>query len=161
MFSGDFLSASRYVNLLELANRLCLPQTCQFGGKRVVEDLEHLQPSDAIEQCLRLLEPVKLHNGHQLADWCMNHLCWNYNKLCRMSPRSLVYCTLTTKGYLAEHRWPPVWYLQDYDYYQKCLAEHDKELKHSIKTSSGCLCFLVSLSPIQHCPQANSDGNCD
>ncbi|KAJ8941215.1 hypothetical protein NQ318_015647 [Aromia moschata] len=135
------VSATRCVNLLELANRLCLPRLVNLVERRVIEDLEHLQPSEAIEQCLRLLEPVKLHNGHQLADWCMNHLCVNYNKLCRMSPRSLRLLHPDNQAYLVEHRWPPVWYLKDYDYYQKCLAERDKELKPSIKTSSGCLCF--------------------
>lgn len=83
----------------------------------------------------------QLHNGHQLAEWCMNHLCVNYNKLCRMSPRSLRLLHPDNQAYLVEHRWPPVWYLKDYDYYQKCLAERDKELKPTIKSTSGCLCF--------------------
>lgn len=54
------VSAGRCVNLLELANRLCLPRLVNLIEKRVIEDLEHLQPSEAIEQCLRLLEPVKV-----------------------------------------------------------------------------------------------------
>lgn len=54
------VSASRCVNLLELANRLCLPRLVNLIEKRVIEDLEHLHPSEAIEQCLRLLEPVKV-----------------------------------------------------------------------------------------------------
>ncbi|KAL3270019.1 hypothetical protein HHI36_009076 [Cryptolaemus montrouzieri] len=135
------VSAIRCVNLLELANRLCLPRLVNLVEKRVIEDLERLQPTEAVEQCLRLLEPVKLHNGHQLADWCMNHLCINYNKLCRMSPRNLRLLHPDNQAYLVEHRWPPVWYLKDYDYYQKCLVERDKELKPSLKSSSGCLCF--------------------
>ncbi|ENN73312.1 rho-related BTB domain-containing protein 2 [Dendroctonus ponderosae] len=135
------VSASRCVNILELANRLCLPRLVNLVETRVIEDLECLLPSEAIEQCLRLLEPVKLHNGHQLADWCMNHLCINYNKLCRMSPRNLRLLHPDNQAYLVEHRWPPVWYLKDYDYYQKCLAERDKELKPNEKNSSGCLCF--------------------
>lgn len=136
------VSAVRCVNLLELANRLCLPRLINLVEKRVIEDLQRLQPAEAVEQCLRLLEPVKLHNGHQLADWCMNHLCINYNKLCRMSPRSLRLLHPDNQAYLVEHRWPPVWYLKDYDYYQKCLTERDKELnKSSLKNNSGCLCF--------------------
>lgn len=135
------VSASRCTNLLELANRLCLPRLVNLVEGRVIEDLECLQPSEAIEQCLRLLEPVKLHNGHQLADWCMNHLCINYNKLCRMSPRSMRLLHPENQAYLVEHRWPPVWYLKDYDYYQKCLAERDKEMKPNEKNGSGCLCF--------------------
>ncbi|CAH1103026.1 unnamed protein product [Psylliodes chrysocephalus] len=135
------VSAVRCVNLLELANRLCLPRLVDLVEKRVIEDLETLQPSEAIEQCLRLLEPVKLHNGHQLADWCMNHLCINYNKLCKMSPRSLRLLHPDNQAYLVEHRWPPVWYLKDFDYYQKCLVERDKELKPTSNASPGCLCF--------------------
>ncbi|GJQ75997.1 RhoBTB [Trypoxylus dichotomus] len=135
------VAASRCVNLLELANRLCLPRLVALVEQRVIEDLDRLPSSEAIEQCLRLLEPVKLHNAHQLADWCMNHLCINYNKLCRMSPRSLRLLHPDNQAYLVEHRWPPVWYLKDYDYYQKCLAERDREQKPQIKSSSGCLCF--------------------
>lgn len=83
----------------------------------------------------------QLHNGHQLADWCMNHLCINYNKLCKMSPRSLRLLHPDNQAYLVEHRWPPVWYLKDFDYYQKCLVERDKELKPTSNASPGCLCF--------------------
>lgn len=54
------VSAARCVNLLELANRLCLPRLVNLVERRVIEDLERLQPSEAIEQCLRLLEPVKV-----------------------------------------------------------------------------------------------------
>lgn len=35
-------------------------------------------------------------------------------------------------------------YLKDYDYYQKCLAERDRENKPTLKRNrnqSGCLCF--------------------
>lgn len=88
-----------------------------------------------------IIEIAQLHNGHQLADWCMNHLCINYNMLCRMSPRNLRLLHSDNQAYLVEHRWPPVWYLKDYDYYQKCLAERDKELKPNERNSSGCLCF--------------------
>lgn len=87
----------------------------------------------------------QLHNAHQLADWCMNYLCVNYNKLCKMSPKSMRLLHPENQEYLNENRWPPIWYLKDYDYYQKCLAERDKENKPSLKrsqnSSSGCLCF--------------------
>jgi len=137
------VAASRCVNLLELANRLCLPRLVAIVEQRVVQDLERLTPNEAIEQCLRLLEPVKLHNAHQLADFCMNHLCIYYNKLCKMSPRSLRLLHPDNQAYLVEHRWPPVWYLKEFDYYQKCLIERDRESKpqHTLKSSSGCLCF--------------------
>jgi len=46
------------------------------------------------------------------------------------------------------HRLPLVWifcrYLKDYDYYQKCVLEREREEKPSLKRgrhNSGCLCF--------------------
>ncbi|KAK0081051.1 hypothetical protein PV325_012887 [Microctonus aethiopoides] len=141
------ISSGRCLNLLELANRLCLPRLVNLVESRVIEDLERLAQNDGnegVENCLRLLEPCKLHNADQLADWCMNHLCVNYNKLCKMSPRSVRLLHPDNQEYLNEHRWPPVWYLKDYDYYQKCFAEQDKEIKPTLKRNrnhSGCLCF--------------------
>ncbi|OAD58899.1 Rho-related BTB domain-containing protein 2 [Eufriesea mexicana] len=141
------ISSARCLNLLELANRLCLQRLVNLVESRVIEDLERLsqnEGNEAVENCLRLLEPCKLHNADQLADWCMNHLCVNYNKLCKMSPRSVRLLHPENQEYLNEHRWPPVWYLKDYDYYQKCLAERDRENKPTLKRNrnqSGCLCF--------------------
>ncbi|XP_018342003.1 PREDICTED: rho-related BTB domain-containing protein 2 isoform X4 [Trachymyrmex septentrionalis] len=144
------ISSVRCLNLLELANRLCLQRLVNLVESRVIEDLERLsqnEGNDAVENCLRLLEPCKLHNADQLADWCMNHLCVNYNKLCKMSPRSVRLLHPENQEYLNEHRWPPVWYLKDYDYYQKCLAEQVRENKPTLKRNrnqSGCLCFSGS-----------------
>lgn len=52
----------------------------------------------------------QLHNADQLADWCMNHLCVNYNKLCKMSPKLLRSLHPENQEYLTENRWPPVWW---------------------------------------------------
>ncbi|XP_014216042.1 rho-related BTB domain-containing protein 1 isoform X2 [Copidosoma floridanum] len=182
------ISSVRCLNLLELANRLCLPRLVNLVESRVIEDLDRLSQNDgneAVENCLRLLEPCKLHNADQLADWCMNHLCVNYNKLCKMSPKSLRLLHPENQEYLSEHRWPPVWYLKDYDYYQKCLAEQDRESKPTLKRnrnqsssnssnkgsssnynsnkhsvsngSSGCLCFSSSSSkPSRHSGSAGA-----
>ncbi len=47
--------------------------------------------------------------------------------------------------YLREHRWPPVWYLKDFDYYQRCMTEINKEKNVKRKRGSGiddgCSCF--------------------
>lgn len=56
------------------------------------------------------ISDLQLHNADQLADWCMNHLCVNYNKLCKMSARSVRLLHPENQEYLNEHRWPPVWY---------------------------------------------------
>ncbi|PSN29969.1 hypothetical protein C0J52_26564 [Blattella germanica] len=141
------ISPARCLDLLELGNRLCLPRLVNLVERRVVEEMVHLCSSDGadvvVEHCLRLLEPCKLHNADQLADWCMSHLCTNYNKLCKMSPKLLRSLHPENQDYLSEHRWPPV-YLKDFDYYQKCATEREREEKPSLKrgrNNSGCLCF--------------------
>nr|CAD7575375.1 unnamed protein product [Timema californicum] len=146
------ISPARCLGLLELANRLCLPRLVNLVERRVVEELGRIsavEGSDVVEHCLRLLEPCKLHNADQLADWCMNHLCTNYNKLCKMSPKLLKGLHPENQEYLCEHRWPPVWYLKDFDYYQKCAQERAQEEKPLLKRSrhnSGCLCFTSNKS---------------
>nr|CAD7393180.1 unnamed protein product [Timema cristinae] len=158
------ISPARCLGLLELANRLCLPRLVNLVERRVVEELSRIsavEGSDVVEHCLRLLEPCKieleeqvvvffqLHNADQLADWCMNHLCTNYNKLCKMSPKLLKGLHPENQEYLCEHRWPPVWYLKDFDYYQKCAQERAREEKPLLKRSrhnSGCLCFTSNKS---------------
>ncbi|KAJ1525452.1 hypothetical protein ONE63_010263 [Megalurothrips usitatus] len=144
----DELSGSvsylKCIELLEVANRLCLHRLITLIEKRVVDQLtlKCEKEGDVVEHCLRLLEPCKLHNADQLADWCMNHLCTNYNKLCKRSPKLLRQLHPENQEYLSEHRWPPVWYLKDYDYYEKCASEREKEDRPLLKRSSaGCLCF--------------------
>lgn len=136
------ISPARCVDLLELANRLCLPRLVNLIEERVVTELSSLSAEEMIEHCLRILEPSQLHNAHQLKDWCMNHLCANYNILCKHSSKLLRSLLPENQDYLKEHRWPPVWYLKDYDYYEKCLSEREKEDKCSRgRAASGCLCF--------------------
>lgn len=75
----------------------------------------------------------------------MSYLCVNYNVICRHSIKGLRALHQDNQEYLREHRWPPVWYLKDYDYYQRCINEMNKELKNSRRDSrsddEGCLCF--------------------
>lgn len=148
-----FISPSRCIDLLELANRLCLPRLVNLVEQRVVEEMtgssSGQENNDVLEHCLKLLEPCKLHNADQLADWCLNYLCTNYNKLCKRSPKLLKALHPENQEYLREHRWPPVWYLKDYDYYEKCLGEREREEKTLLKRNrnhSGCLCFTSSKS---------------
>lgn len=75
----------------------------------------------------------------------MSYLCVNYNSICKLSPRSLKGLHPDNQDYLREHRWPPVWYLKDYDYYQRCMNELNRELNNGKKDCTaddkGCLCF--------------------
>lgn len=62
------ISADKCLNLLELANRLCLPRLLNLVECRVIEDLSKMsqsETSEAVEHCLKLLEPVKVcHATH-------------------------------------------------------------------------------------------------
>lgn len=55
---------TRCLDLLELANRLCLPRLANLVEKRVVEELTRICTAsdnrDVVEHCLRLLEPCKV-----------------------------------------------------------------------------------------------------
>lgn len=143
------ISADKCLNLLELANRLCLPRLLNLIECRVIENLTRISQSEAVEAvdlCLKLLEPVKLHNAHQLAEWCMSYLCVNYNSICRHLPKSLKLLHPENQEYLRENRWPPVWYLKDYDYYQRSVKEQKMEMSLNKKSchkndDNGCLCF--------------------
>ncbi|XP_037904360.1 rho-related BTB domain-containing protein 1 isoform X2 [Hermetia illucens] len=142
------ISADKCLNLLELANRLCLPRLLNLVECRVIEDLTRIsqnETNETVDHCLKLLEPVKLHNAHQLAEWCMSYLCVNYNVICKFSLKGLKSLHQENQEYLREHRWPPVWYLKDYDYYQRCMNEMNKQLKDGKRESpsddEGCLCF--------------------
>lgn len=57
------ISAAKCLNLLELANRLCLPRLLNLVECRVIEDLTMIsqkETTETVDHCLKLLEPVKV-----------------------------------------------------------------------------------------------------
>jgi len=57
------ISAVKCLNLLELANRLCLPRLINLIECRVIEDLTIIsqnETNETVDHCLKLLEPVKV-----------------------------------------------------------------------------------------------------
>ncbi|XP_068625544.1 rho-related BTB domain-containing protein 1 [Battus philenor] len=139
---------TRCLELLELANRLCMNRLVSLIEARVIEQLQHQdrvcgEDDQVVEIALSLLEPVKLHNAHSLAEWCTWRLCGAYDRVCRAR-----HLSQSSRDYLADNRWPPVWYVKEYDYYKKCFNEQCKEQKDirlstSLQASqqTGCLCF--------------------
>jgi Rho-related BTB domain-containing protein 1/2 len=58
------VSADKCLNLLELANRLCLPRLLNLIECRVIENLTKISQNETVEAvdlCLKLLEPVKVN----------------------------------------------------------------------------------------------------
>lgn len=57
------IAADKCLNLLELANRLCLPRLLNLIECRVIEDLTIIsqnETNETVDHCLKLLEPVKV-----------------------------------------------------------------------------------------------------
>lgn len=61
------ISVDKCLNLLEFANRLCLPRLLNLVECRVIEDLTNISQNEtgegkgeAVEHCLKLLETVKV-----------------------------------------------------------------------------------------------------
>lgn len=73
----------------------------------------------------------------------MSYLCVNYNIICKTSPKSLKALHPENQEYLREHRWPPVWYLKDFDYYQRCMNEMTRENsgRKGSNDDDTCMCF--------------------
>lgn len=76
----------------------------------------------------------------------MSYLCVNYNVICKTLPKNLKALHPENQEYLRENRWPPVWYLKDFDYYQRCMNEMNRECKPGNRgkirdESDGCMCF--------------------
>lgn len=69
----------------------------------------------------------QFHCAYQLADWCLHHICTNYNNVCRKFPRDMKAMSPENQEYFEKHRWPPVWYLKEEDHYQRARKEREKE----------------------------------
>uniref|UniRef100_A0A8C4QB23 Rho related BTB domain containing 2b n=1 Tax=Eptatretus burgeri TaxID=7764 RepID=A0A8C4QB23_EPTBU len=117
------------VDLIALANRLCLPQLVAHTEYYAVQHLmEHpLSGIDIDEEVVMLLEQAQFHNAKQLSAWCLHHLCTNYNSVCRKFPKEMRSLLPENQAHFERHRWPPVWYLKADDHYQRARKEREHE----------------------------------
>ncbi|XP_014673141.1 PREDICTED: rho-related BTB domain-containing protein 1-like [Priapulus caudatus] len=134
------------VELMALANRLCLPHLLALIEQAVTRELGAAilgDERDVTEDLVTLLEPAQLHNAKQLARWCLVQLSIKYNELTRYNKKALHSLRPGNLAYLNLNRWPPVWYLNEVEHYQKCMRDNAalklKLSKH--RSGSGCLCF--------------------
>lgn len=78
-------------------------------------------------EVLSYLELAQFHNAHQLAAWCLHHICTNYNSVCSKFRKEIKSKSADNQEYFERHRWPPVWYLKEEDHYQRVKREREKE----------------------------------
>ncbi|XP_078095744.1 rho-related BTB domain-containing protein 2 isoform X3 [Mustelus asterias] len=141
LYTGQFCSSPDLdsMELIVLANRLCLPHLVALTEQYTVMGLieaTHLGV-DIDGDVLLLLEMAQFHCAHQLSEWCLHHICTNYNNVCRKFPREMKAKSPGNQDYFEKHRWPPVWFLKEDDHYQRARKERDKEdylcQKHQLK----------------------------
>lgn len=73
------ISTEKCLNLLEFANRLCLPRLLNLVEYRVIEDLlliAQADVSEAVRHCLHLLEPVKVNQ--LVSNWLLWLVDFNF-----------------------------------------------------------------------------------
>uniref|UniRef100_A0A673KK20 Rho-related BTB domain-containing protein 1-like n=1 Tax=Sinocyclocheilus rhinocerous TaxID=307959 RepID=A0A673KK20_9TELE len=117
------------MELIALANRLCLPRlialTEQYAVSELVKASKDGQEIDG--EVLIYLELAQFHNANQLAAWCLHHICTHYNRICANYRKEIKSKSAENQEYFEKHRWPPVWYLKEEDHYQRVKKEREKE----------------------------------
>ncbi|XP_027012950.1 rho-related BTB domain-containing protein 1 isoform X1 [Tachysurus fulvidraco] len=117
------------MELIALANRLCLPRlialTEQYAVSELVKASRDFQDIDG--EVLNYLELAQFHNANQLTAWCLHHICTHYNNICANYRKEIKSKSQENQEYFEKHRWPPVWYLKEEDHYQRVRKEREKE----------------------------------
>ncbi|XP_032233256.1 rho-related BTB domain-containing protein 1 [Nematostella vectensis] len=132
----EFLYTGRCPNLflddalgvIALANFFCLPRLVASCEQLVVKELQASMHSDELavsESVIVSMIEAELHNASQLQQWCRTYISCNYNALCRKHPKELKALNPDTQKHLEQHRWPPVWYILENDWYEKEKREQE------------------------------------
>uniref|UniRef100_A0A673K0H5 Rho-related BTB domain-containing protein 2-like n=1 Tax=Sinocyclocheilus rhinocerous TaxID=307959 RepID=A0A673K0H5_9TELE len=131
LYAGCFCSRPDLdaMELIVLANRLCLPHLVALTELYTVKVLTEaaMMGADIDGDVLLYLDMAQFHCAHQLTDWCLHHICTNYNRVCRKFPRDMKAKSTENLEHFEKHRWPPVWYLKEEDHYQRARKEREKE----------------------------------
>lgn len=117
------LAIENWCRLLELADRFCLTRLLQLVEQRVVSQMKDMSDLDSIHQALKILQRCQMHNAEQLADHCLHWISVNYCDAASKLGRLLRSLHPENQAYLNTHRWPPVWYIKERDYYERCVRE--------------------------------------
>uniref|UniRef100_A0A8C6TWS7 Rho-related BTB domain-containing protein 1 n=1 Tax=Neogobius melanostomus TaxID=47308 RepID=A0A8C6TWS7_9GOBI len=117
------------MELIVLANRLCLPRLIALTEQHAVDELLQLAVKgvDIDGQVLAYLELAQFHNAKQLSVWCLHHICTNYNSICRKFPKDMKAMSPENQKHFEKQRWPPVWFLKEEDRYLRSQKERERE----------------------------------
>ncbi|GFO14645.1 rho-related BTB domain-containing protein 1-like [Plakobranchus ocellatus] len=139
------------VALIELANRLCLPQLMTMVEVAVVEQLQSCYDSreEMLLDAISLVEPAKLYNAKQLLQFCLYTLSTNYTDIMTHHHKLFLMLPPETREQVELKRWPPAWYLKEKDQFERLHQSHtgSKSCKQQTvvvqeyDSRCGCLCF--------------------
>ena len=132
------------LGVIELADRLVLPRLVSLVEKAVIEQMTEVSGGggDLLWEALRLVQPCQVHNATQLSGWCLSYLAHNYNTVARRFPKVLRGLLPENQATLNLNRWPPIWYLKDYDLYQRMQTEHNKSEKQTNLKRARSVCIV-------------------
>ncbi|XP_016431924.1 rho-related BTB domain-containing protein 2 isoform X1 [Sinocyclocheilus rhinocerous] len=163
LYTGRFCSRPDLdaMELIILANRLCLPHLVALTELHTVTVLKEAAAmgTDIDGDVLVYLEMAQFHCAYQLTDWCLHHICTNYNNVCRKFPRDMRAKSAENQEYFEKHRWPPVWYLKEDDHYQRARKEREKEDYLSQKRQNKRKWVLWNLPPCPSNPSSSSSSS--
>ncbi|KAL3863635.1 hypothetical protein ACJMK2_005385 [Sinanodonta woodiana] len=108
------------MDMIELANCLCLPQLVKLMEVYIKDDLLEAEKKgeNIIEDILMILEPSQLHNADQLASWCLRYLCNHFRQVKKYYNKQFMELKPENRNFITKEQWPPQWYdawLTDYE----------------------------------------------
>uniref|UniRef100_A0A8C1YKB5 Uncharacterized protein n=1 Tax=Cyprinus carpio TaxID=7962 RepID=A0A8C1YKB5_CYPCA len=142
------------MELIILANRLSLPHLVALTEFTITGILDLLRAR--VNSDIFFVMCFQFHCAYQLTDWCLHHICTNYNNVCHKFPKRHE-GQIKNQEYFEKHRWPLVWYLKEDDHYQKAQKEREKEDYLSQKRQNKCKWVLWNL-PSSSSSSSSSSG---
>ncbi|XP_057307945.1 rho-related BTB domain-containing protein 1-like isoform X1 [Hydractinia symbiolongicarpus] len=130
LYTGECHHYGDLHGTLQLANFLCLPRLVALCEKEIVNYITEMHENEDREVYSAVLATYKiaqLHKAPQLSAWCLHFMSTNYNQLCKEEQKQVKQLDESTLKHLEEHRWPPVWYLKEQDYYERTIMELERE----------------------------------
>ncbi|XP_076102479.1 rho-related BTB domain-containing protein 2-like [Mytilus galloprovincialis] len=137
--------------LIEVANRFCLPRFVKLIENAIVEQflMWDDQKVSILEDVILLIEPSHLHNAYQLAAWCLEYVCQHYPEAWKYNKHYMQALSKDNLKFLEKNRWPPAWYVNEYELYNNAINEDSKkrliqrqaQFTRLQRCTTACLCF--------------------
>ncbi|CAL1530915.1 unnamed protein product [Lymnaea stagnalis] len=131
--------------LIEVANRLCLPQLVNMVEASVVKELLTYDRDEMLQDAIMLIEPSELYNAEQLSKFCQYTLSVNFNEVISKHQKLFHQLPTEKQEQIEQMQWPPVWYLKEVEQFRN--GSHPPPIYQQIISRDcnkklGCLCFV-------------------